>query len=318
LAAGDEQTRRCNILTMRWLLFAILGPVSWAISTHIDKYLVDKYFHDSDTAVLIVFTAVVAVFALPVIWLLEPRVLSLPLLAMAVMTVSGILYMGAMLFYLRALQSEEASAVAPFFQLSTIFTLLLAYVFLREKLGLQQLSGIVLIVAGTLTVSGNGGAMLQRFNIRLLFLMAGATFIVALSAVFFKYFAVEDTFWGTTFWTFVGEGIFGAGIVVIPGYCQQFLRLFKHSPGGVIGINAANELINLGGGLGVRFASLLAPVALVSAVSSTTTLFVFAFGVLLTLFFPKFGREGLTARNLLRKGAAAVLVTAGVILADGQ
>jgi len=24
---------------------------------HIDKYLVDKYFHDSDTAVLIVFTA---------------------------------------------------------------------------------------------------------------------------------------------------------------------------------------------------------------------------------------------------------------------
>ena len=49
--------------------------------------------------------------------------------------------------------------------------------------------------------------------------------------------------------------------------------------------------------------------ALVSAVSSTTTLFVFAFGVLLTLFFPKLGREDLTARNLLRKGAAAVLVS---------
>ncbi len=303
---------------MRWLLFAILGPLSWAISTHIDKYLVDKYFHDSDTAVLIVFTAVVAVFALPVIWLFEPRVLSLPLSAIAVMTVSGILYMGAMLFYLRALQSEEASAVAPFFQLSTIFTLLLAYVFLRERLGLRQLSGIGLIVAGALTVSGNGGAMLQRFNMRLLILMAAATFIVALSAVLFKYFAVEDSFWGTIFWTFVGEGIFGAGIVLVPGYYRQFVRLFKHSPGGVIGINAANELINLGGGLGVRFASLLAPVALVSAVSSTTTLFVFAFGVLLTLFFPKFGREDLTARNLLRKGAAAVLVTAGVILAGGR
>src|SRR6266567_288285 len=175
---------------MRWLLFAILGPLSWAISTHIDKYLVDKYFHDSDTAVLIVFTAVVAMFALPVIWLFEPRVLSLPLSAIAVMTVSGILYMGAMLFYLRALQSEEASAVAPFFQLSTIFTLLLA----------------------------------------------GATFIVALSAVLFKYFAVEDSFWGTTFWTFVGEGVFGAGIILLPGYYRQFASLFKHSPGGVIGI----------------------------------------------------------------------------------
>src|SRR5712671_2150251 len=161
---------------MQWLLFAILGPLSWAISTRIDKYLVDKYFHDSDTAVLIVFTAVVAVFALPIIWLFEPRVLSLPLSGIAVMTVSGILYMAAMLFYLRALQSEEASAVAPFFQLSTIFTFLLAYVFLREKLGLAQLSGIGLIVAGTLTVSGNRGAMVRRFNMRLLCLMAGATF----------------------------------------------------------------------------------------------------------------------------------------------
>jgi drug/metabolite transporter (DMT)-like permease len=237
---------------------------------------------------------------------------------MAVMTVSGNLYMGAMLFYLRAIQSEEASVVAPLFQLSTIFTLLLAYVFLGEKLRLLQLSGVVLIVAGALTASRNGGAFLQRFNIRLLVLMAVATFIVALTAVLFKYFAVEDTFWGTTFWTFVGEGIFGAGILLIPRYYQQFVRLFKRSPGAVIGVNAANELINLGGGLGVRFASLLAPVALVSAVSSTTTLFVFAFGVLLSLCFPKFGREDLTAGNLLRKGAGALLVTAGVMLADGQ
>jgi hypothetical protein len=234
---------------------------------------------------------------------------------MAVMTVSGILYMGAMLFYLRALQSEEASAVAPFFQLSTIFTLLLAYVFLRERLGLLQLTGVALIVLGALSVSGNGGAMLQRSNMRLLFLMTCATFIVALSSVLFKFFAVEDSFWGTTFWTLVGEGIFGAAVLLIPGYYRQFESLFKRSPGAVIGINLANELINLGGGLSVRFATLLAPVALVSAVSSTTTLFVFAFGVLLTLFFPKLGREDLTARNLWRKAAAAVLVTGGVMLA---
>ena len=118
---------------MRWLLFAILGPLSWAASTHIDKYLVDKYFHDSDTAVLMVFTAIVGVIALPVIWFFEPSVVSLPVSAMIVMAVSGILYMGGMLLYLRALQSEEASAVAPFFQLSTIFTLFLAAIFLGES-----------------------------------------------------------------------------------------------------------------------------------------------------------------------------------------
>jgi hypothetical protein len=83
----------------------------------------------------------------------------------------------------------------------------------------------------------------------------------------------------------------------------------------MLAVNGANELINLGGGLGVRFASLLAPVAVVSAVSSTTTLFVFGFGVLLSFLAPSLGREDLSRANLLRKGGAAVVVTIGVFLA---
>ena len=74
---------------------------------------------------LLVFTALLGVLALPAIWLFEPRVLSLPWLATVVMTVSGVLYMGAMLFYLRAIQSDEASVVAPLFQANTVFTFVL-------------------------------------------------------------------------------------------------------------------------------------------------------------------------------------------------
>lgn len=95
-------------------------------------------------------------------------------------------------------------------------------------------------------------------------------------------------------------------------------ELLTRSPGAVIGVNAANELINLGAGLAVRFASLLAPVALVSAVSSTTTLFVFALGLVLTEFFPRLGREDLSARNLVQKGVSALLVTLGVLLANSN
>ena len=61
---------------------------------------------------------------------------------------------------------------------------------------------------------------------------------------------------------------------------------------------------------------LLAPVALVSAISATTTLFVFAFGILLTLFLPRLGCEDLSARNLLQKALGAALVTAGVVLVE--
>jgi drug/metabolite transporter (DMT)-like permease len=299
-----------------WLLYAFSGPVFWAVSTHIDKYLVDRYFRHSDTAVLMVFTALVGVALLPAIGLFDPDVLKPSVPAMLVMAASGILYMGAMLFYLRAIQSEEASVVAPLFQASTLFTFLLGYLFLHEVLRWPQLTGGALVVLGALGLSLDKRLRLKGFKLRLVLLMLAATFAVALSSVLFKFFAVEDRFWTTTFWTFAGEGLFGAAILAVPHYRRQFVQLFRRNPGAVIGINGANELINLGAGLGVRFASLLAPVALVSAISSTSTLFVFLFGILLTLFFPRLGREDLSARNLVQKGVGAAAITAGVVLIE--
>ena len=299
-----------------WLLLAFCGPVCWAVSTHIDKYLVDRYFQDSDTAVLMLFTALLGVALLPLIWWIEPAILTPSFTAIGVMTASGVLYMGAILFYLRAIQSEEASVVAPLFQASTLFTFLLGYLFLHERLGLRPLLGIALIVGGALSLSLRSAQKTRKFKGSLIALMLGATFVLALASVAFKYFAIRDDFWTTTFWTFVGEGLFGAVLLLIPGYRRQFAQLFRQSPGAVIGVNAANELINLGGGLSVRYASLLAPVALVSAISSTTTFFVFFFGILLTLFFPRLGREDLSAANLVRKAAGALLITGGVILIE--
>lgn len=303
---------------MLWLALAFLGPISWAASTHIDKYLVEKYFKNSNTAVLMVFTAIVGVIALPLIWLFQPSVLNLPFGTSAIVALSGAMYMGAMLFYLRAMQSEEASVVAPLFQFATVFTLVLAWLFLRELLSWSQLGGVVLILAGVVAVSVHGRAFLRQFNLRLVLLMAISTLILAASTVLFKYFAISTGFWDTTFWMFVGEAVFGAGILCVPSLFREFTALFKRSPGAVIGINAANELINLGAGLAVRFASLLAPVALVSAVSSTTTLFVFALGLVLTEFFPRLGREDLSARNLVQKGVSALLVTLGILLANSN
>ena len=59
---------------------------------------------------------------------------------------------------------------------------------------------------------------------------------------------------------------------------------------------------------------MLAPLGLVQAIGSTTTLFVFAFGVVLSVFFPALGRENLSRRELTQKGLAAVLVAAGAVL----
>lgn len=297
-----------------WLIFAFSGPILWAISTHLDKYLVEKYFRNSDTAVLMVFTACIGLIMLPFIIFFEPTTLSLPWTSILIMIVSGILYMGSMLFYLRAIQSTEASVIAPMFQMTAFFTFALGFLILGETLSWTNGFGFIIIILGALMLSLDSSFSFRKFKLRILLLMMLCTFILALSTVIFKFFAVSEKFWPTTFWVYTGEAIFGIGILCIPKYWKQFKELLKTNTIPLLAVNGSNELINLGGGLGVRFASLLAPVALIGAISSTTTLFVFIFGVLLTIFLPKISHEDISRKNLIQKGIAALLVAIGVIL----
>jgi uncharacterized membrane protein len=288
--------------------------VLWAISVHFDKYLVERFFKDSNVAVLLVFTALVGVLLLPFIWYYEPTVLSPSAGSIALIIFAGILYMTALLLYLQALQSEEASVVAPFFQAGPLFGYVLAYFVLGETLSPQQMAGGVLIIVGALIVSIRFGQSMRMFKARLAMLMLACGFIMALASLIFKVFAIRVEFWTTTFWMFVGEGIFGAALLMIPSYRKQFIALVRANTAALLSINASNELINLGGGLGNRYALLFAPLSIVQAIGSTTTLFVFAFGIVLSVFFPGFGRENLSGRELAQKGMAAVIVAIGVAL----
>ena len=299
---------------MSWLLFAFSGPVLWAISTHLDKYLVERYFKHSDVAVLLIFTALIGAITLPFIWYLEPKVVDLSFGNAALMALSGVLYLGGMLFYLRALQTEEASAVAPFFQAAPLFGFVLGYLVLGETLSPEQMVGGALIVGGTLLVSLRAERRRTSFNWRLAALMLTCALSLAVSSLIFKMFALRDDFWPTTFWMFVGEALFGTALLAVRSYRRQFIELLRSNPGAVLTVNAVNELINLGGSLGTRYALLLAPLGIVQAIGSTTTLFVFVFGVLLSVFFPRLGRENLSRRELLHRGAAAVLVVVGALL----
>ena len=301
---------------MNWLLLAFLGPVFWAISTHIDKYLVERFFKDSGVGALLIFTAVIGIPGMPLIAAMTD-VTSIGRTGMIVTSISGLLYLTAIYFYLRALQQEEASVIAPLFQTSTLFTYIIAYFVLHETLtGWRLLGGLLVMASAVVSSYEPGGARKIKWSVVAPILVCTA--VLAGSSVMFKYFAIQDAFWPVTFWSFAGQAVFGAVLLAIPRIRRQFFGMFRKHPGAVLGINAANEIINLGGGLAARYASLLGPVSLVQAIGGTTAFFVFAFGVILSLFFPKLGRENLSRRNLIQKGIAVTLIVAGVILIGGD
>ena len=63
---------------------------------------------------------------------------------------SGLATGASWLCYYRALQLGEASKVVPIDKMSTVLTLVLAFVFLHEKFTVKSLLGCILIAAGTL------------------------------------------------------------------------------------------------------------------------------------------------------------------------
>lgn len=71
----------------------------------------------------------------------------------AFLALSGVATGLSWLCYFRALQLGEAAKVAPIDKLSVVFVILLAAVFLKEKIGVQQLAGGALIVAGAIVLA---------------------------------------------------------------------------------------------------------------------------------------------------------------------
>src|SRR5437764_11376847 len=219
-----------------WLLFAFSGPVLWAVSVHLDKYLVNRYFARSSVAVLLVFTALLGLLLLLPIWLLRPEVLGLTPIAMAVIAFSGLLYMAAIFFYLQALQSDEASVVAPFFQAAALFGYVLAYLVLGERLSSMQMLGGALIVAGGALLSVGFGRR-RSFKGRLVLLMLACGFALALASLIFKVYAIEAEFWTATFWAFAGQALFGAVLLGVPGYRKELLAVLGASAGPILAVS---------------------------------------------------------------------------------
>jgi hypothetical protein len=141
------------------------------------------------------------------------------------------------------------------------------------------LAGGALIVGGTLIVSLRFGRGAGTFKLRLVMLMLACGLALAVSGLIFKVFAITVEFWVTTFWLFVGEALFGCAILAIGVYRRQFVAVLSKHPAALLTISGANEVLNLAGALGFRYALLFAPLSIVQAIGATTTLFVFGFGV---------------------------------------
>lgn len=305
---------------MHWFLIALINPVVHAFVNHFDKFLLSKYMKGGTVGALILFSALFAVFALPIVYVIQPNVIgSLSLNQILILMVNGIFLTLAIICYLYAMDLDEASYVAPFFQLIPVFGFIVGYFVLGEVLAGNQFLGGGLIVLGSLFLSleiQNGGL---RFKRKLVFLMLLSSFFYAINAVIFKSIAVEAGFLTSVFWDMAGKFVFGVGLFLfVKSYREQFIYLIKESGKAIVGLNVINEILSLVGEFALILAVLFAPVALVQSVGGLQPMFVLIFGIVITIFFPSFGKESFEKKYLAQKFIGILIITAGVYFLDLQ
>src|SRR5690554_443654 len=134
-----------------WLVYAFGAAIFAALTAILGKVGIEGIESNLGTAIR---TVVVLVMAWLIVFMTkkEKTVKEIDQKSWIFLILSGFATGGSWLCYYRALQTGPASVVVPIDKLSIVFTIAFSYFFLKEKLTWKSLSGLVLIVAGTLSL----------------------------------------------------------------------------------------------------------------------------------------------------------------------
>lgn len=132
-----------------WILFAVGSAVFAALTSILAKIGIENVNSNLATAIR---TCVVLVMAWLMVFITDGQggITNIGKKSWIFLILSGLATGASWLCYYKALQIGEASKVVPVDKMSTVLTLILAFVFLHEKFTIKSAVGIVLITLGTL------------------------------------------------------------------------------------------------------------------------------------------------------------------------
>ncbi|MBP7927814.1 EamA family transporter [Patescibacteria group bacterium] len=303
---------------MNWFLIALIAPAMWSVTNYLDKYLLSKYVKGGGVGALLIFSSLIGLFLLPLMYVFNPNVFNLAPSTAFLITLNAFFYLLAVLPYFHALQLGEASYVVPLFQLTPVLTFILSYFLLGETLTQLQMIGGGLIMLGAVGLSlelSDSTSKKVTFRKNVFLLMLLSSFLFSVNFTVFKFFALDASFWTTSFWEYVGFVIFAAILLVfVKKYRLEFLSMLKENKIPILGLNGFNELVNIVAKVSFNFATLLAPVTIVTLVNGFQPLFIFIYGVFLTVFFPHIVKENIAKKYLIQKIGAITIMLVGTFL----
>jgi len=137
-----------------WIIFALLSAVSAALVAIFGKIGLQGIDTNTATAIRAV---IMAIFLIGVVIIQgklgEVRGILSGSRTMLFIILSGIAGALSWLFYFIALKNAKVSQIVPIDRMSVVFALVLAFIFLGEKISLKAAIGAALVVAGGIMIA---------------------------------------------------------------------------------------------------------------------------------------------------------------------
>lgn len=293
---------------MLWAAFSLLAAICAAASNIFDRFILTKRVRNP-------FVPLVAMGLVNIIIGIFVYVFhgfsSLSAQDTLLSIIAGAAFTYSIIFYFKAVKVEEVSRVVPLANMTIIFVLLLAAVFLGEFFAPVTYLGILLLLLGALLIS-----LKSRTGIRsgkALLFMAVYSFLWSVNIVITKYLLNFSDFW--TVFSYVRGMGFAVALVPIAGLNFRGIRAeFGNGGRKLAGLLMLNESIRAGGVLFFILAAAKGPITLVNALASVQPFFVLIFAVLLAAFYPALIKEETGRAAVLLKLAAIILMFAGAVL----
>lgn len=298
------------------IFITIFASFLWGITNHIDKFMISGIDESgSSVKTLLVFSTLVAGVVLSPIWLIVSKFsISISNISLICVLLSSFVYILATYFYFKALEKNDASIVTVMFQLIPVFSYILALVFFKENLAMQQIIGAIVIILSAVLISFDFEERNNKSKWLALILMTLSSLFYATYFFLFDIGIRNSSYNSCAFWFQIGFLILGIILICFKSYRTTFIKAIKNNGRKYFSLNITNEVINLIANLLVNFANVTIPLALANVLNGFQGAFVFILGVIGVKLLPKYFKENISKKIVIQKISCIILSIIGLII----
>lgn len=294
-----------------WIFLSLLAPLFWAFSNFIDKYLLGK--HTKGIYDFLFFSSVTSwswIFIIVLVFFVGfPELNNFSWIPI----VTGVSLLYSYGFYGKALEKGDTSALVILFKLIPVVTVVLAFIFLGQKLSANEWPGFLIVLMGAILVSFE--KIGRKGFIKGFWLILIAILMWAIVTVTVDYGLQKIAFWDYFILDIFGQGVGGLSLLLLSPMRREIVAGVKTGTVKKYSIFMGNNLLDLFGQVSIKKALAIGPSAgLITVVTQVQSFYAIVIGLALSIFLPHIIKEDISSRTLVKKFIGAAIMFTGIYI----